>query len=78
MKVMTGAQSKDGGDIIFLGEQQHFCTPIEAQKIGISTVYQEVNLVPNLSVAQNLFLGHEPKRFGLIHFKRCMPMPAAY
>ncbi|HAY92349.1 MULTISPECIES: sugar ABC transporter ATP-binding protein [unclassified Shewanella] len=70
VKVMTGAQSKDGGDIIFLGEQQHFCTPIEAQKIGISTVYQEVNLVPNLSVAQNLFLGHEPKRFGLIHFKK--------
>ncbi|MGI2066374.1 sugar ABC transporter ATP-binding protein [Shewanella sp. MF08487] len=70
VKVMTGAQSKDGGDIVFLGEKQHFCTPIEAQKIGISTVYQEVNLVPNLSVAQNLFLGHEPKRFGLIHFNK--------
>lgn len=70
VKVMTGAQSKDGGEIIFLNEKQHFNTPIEAQKIGISTVYQEVNLVPNLTVAQNLFLGHEPKRFGLIHFQK--------
>lgn len=70
VKVMTGAQSRDGGDIVFLGEKQHFCTPIEAQKIGISTVYQEVNLLPNLSVAQNLFLGCEPKHFGLIHFNK--------
>lgn len=70
VKVMTGAQSKDGGEILFLGEKRHFNSPTEAQKIGISTVYQEVNLVPNLTVAQNLFLGHEPKRFGLIHFQK--------
>ncbi|MCH1931170.1 sugar ABC transporter ATP-binding protein [Shewanella sp. A25] len=70
VKVMTGAQSKDMGDILFLGQKQHFDTPMDAQKAGISTVYQEVNLVPNLTVAQNLFLGHEPRRLGLIHFKK--------
>ena len=70
VKVMTGAQSKDMGDILFLGEPQHFNTPMDAQKAGISTVYQEVNLVPNLTVAQNLFLGYEPRRLGLIHFKK--------
>lgn len=70
VKVMTGAQSKDRGDILFLGQKQHFNTPMDAQKAGISTVYQEVNLVPNLTVAQNLFLGHEPRRLGLIHFKK--------
>lgn len=70
VKVMTGAQSKDRGDILFLGQKQHFNTPMDAQKAGISTVYQEVNLVPNLTVAQNLFLGHEPHRLGLIHFKK--------
>lgn len=70
VKVMTGAQSKDMGDILFLGEPQHFNTPMDAQKAGISTVYQEVNLVPNLTVAQNLFLGYEPRRLGLIHLDR--------
>jgi ribose transport system ATP-binding protein len=43
-----------------------FGTPAEAQRAGISTVYQEVNLVPQLSVARNIFLGREPRRFGLI------------
>lgn len=70
VKVMTGAQSKDMGDILFLGEPQHFNTPMDAQRAGISTVYQEVNLVPNLTVAQNLFLGYEPRRLGLINFKK--------
>lgn len=70
VKVMTGAQTKDAGEIIFQQERQHFRTPIEAQRVGISTVYQEVNLLPNLSVAQNVFLGHEPKRFGLIDFTK--------
>ncbi|UXM80796.1 ATP-binding cassette domain-containing protein [Shewanella seohaensis] len=85
VKVMTGAQSKDMGDILFLGEPQHFNTPMDAQKAGISTVYQEVNLVPNLTVAQNLFLGYEPRRLGLIHFKnvcrragRVNPVQAGY
>lgn len=69
VKVMTGAETKNQGEIIFQNESYDFSTPIEAQKAGISTVYQEVNLLPNLSVAQNLFLGHEPKRFGLIDYK---------
>ncbi|MBV1908421.1 MAG: sugar ABC transporter ATP-binding protein [Kangiellaceae bacterium] len=66
VKVMTGAEIKSKGDIIFQKKTYNFSTPIEAQQVGISTVYQEVNLLPNLSVAQNLFLGHEPKRFGFI------------
>lgn len=68
VKVMTGAETKNQGEIIFQNEYYDFSTPIEAQKAGISTVYQEVNLLPNLSVAQNLFLGYEPKRFGLIDY----------
>lgn len=69
VKVMTGAETKNHGDIIFQKQRYDFATPIAAQQAGISTVYQEVNLLPNLSVAQNLFLGHEPKRFGLIDYK---------
>ncbi len=72
VKVMTGAMRKDEGTgrMCFDGKDRDFTSPSEAQKAGISTVYQEVNLLPNLSVAQNLFLGHEPKRFALIQHSR--------
>ena len=47
-----------------------FAGPLQAQQAGISTVYQEVNLCPNLSVAENIFIGREPRRFGRIHWAR--------
>ena len=46
------------------GEPVHFASPLEAQHAGISTVYQEVNLCPNLSVAENIYIGREPRRLG--------------
>ncbi|MGP9800121.1 sugar ABC transporter ATP-binding protein [Rheinheimera sp. NSM] len=70
VKVMTGALVKSSGEIYFNGQNCSFSNPAAAQQAGISTVYQEVNLLPNLSVAQNLFLGHEPSRFGLIQHKK--------
>ncbi len=69
VKVMTGVLQKDGGELLLDSTAQSFDSPKDAQKAGISTVYQEVNLLPNLSVAHNLFLGSEPKRFGLIDKK---------
>ncbi len=66
VKIMTGAESKTSGTINYDGKEREFNTPIDAQKVGIVSVYQEVNLLPNLTVAQNLFLGHEPKKLGLI------------
>jgi monosaccharide-transporting ATPase len=66
VKVMTGVLQKDSGELLLDGEPRHFSDPKKAQWAGISTVYQEVNLLPNMSVAHNLFLGSEPKRFGLI------------
>ncbi|MGJ8691374.1 MAG: sugar ABC transporter ATP-binding protein [Thalassotalea sp.] len=74
VKVMTGAQNKDAGkgQILFNQQSHHFKTPAEAQVAGISTVYQEVNLLPNLTVAQNLFLGHEPRKYGLIDYKKML------
>ncbi|MBY0419109.1 MAG: ATP-binding cassette domain-containing protein, partial [Pararheinheimera sp.] len=69
VKVMTGVLQKDGGELLLDATALSFATPKDAQQAGISTVYQEVNLLPNLSVAHNLFLGSEPKRFGLINKK---------
>ncbi|WP_040908032.1 sugar ABC transporter ATP-binding protein [Streptomyces griseoflavus] len=71
IKVLTGVYRPDAGDIVFQGRAVSFATPLEAQKAGISTIYQEVNLIPLLSVARNLFLGREPRnRFGLLDFAR--------
>ncbi|WGL16063.1 sugar ABC transporter ATP-binding protein [Microbulbifer bruguierae] len=70
VKVMTGALQGDGGSMTYLGQPLKLKSTADAQAVGISTVYQEVNLLPNLSVAQNLYLGREPKKFGLIDWKR--------
>jgi monosaccharide-transporting ATPase len=67
IKVLTGVYTPDGGEVRYAGETVHFRRPSDAQHAGISTIYQEVNLVPLLSVARNIFLGREPRnRFGLI------------
>lgn len=70
IKVMTGAYSLDSGSITLSGKEISPRSPAEAQAEGISPVYQEVNLLPNLSVAHNLYLGREPKRFGCINWKK--------
>jgi monosaccharide-transporting ATPase len=71
IKVLTGVHPPDAGEIRYDGAPVRFATPLEAQQTGISTIYQEVNLVPLMSVARNLFLGREPRgRFGLIDFRR--------
>ncbi|MFE9679952.1 sugar ABC transporter ATP-binding protein [Streptomyces sp. NPDC006285] len=70
IKVLTGVYSLDGGTITLNGTSVRFHSPSQAQQAGISTVYQEVNLCPNLSVAENIFIGREPTRFGRIQWKR--------
>ncbi|WP_217168935.1 sugar ABC transporter ATP-binding protein [Streptomyces sp. AC512_CC834] len=71
IKLLTGVYRPDAGDITFQGRKVSFATPLEAQKAGISTIYQEVNLIPLLSVARNLFLGREPRnRFGVLDVAR--------
>ncbi|MFD8405475.1 sugar ABC transporter ATP-binding protein [Streptomyces anulatus] len=71
IKVLTGVYRSDEGEVRVSGEPVRFARPFEAQQAGISTIYQEVNLVPLMSVARNIFLGREPKnRFRLIDFAR--------
>ncbi|MCR4909147.1 MAG: sugar ABC transporter ATP-binding protein [Lachnospiraceae bacterium] len=66
VKVLTGLYGKDSGQIIFDGEERSFPTPQDSQNAGISTIYQEINLIPHLSVAENIFIGREPKNvFGI-------------
>ena len=68
IKVLTGVYGVDAGTIELGGGPVAFGGPGEARDAGVSTVYQEVNLCPNLSVAENVCLGREPRRFGRIHW----------
>jgi simple sugar transport system ATP-binding protein len=69
IKALTGVYSIDSGVIRLGGEQVTFSEPAQAQAAGISTVYQEVNLLGNLTVAENVLLGREPRRFGGINWR---------
>ncbi|MET3914586.1 monosaccharide-transporting ATPase [Variovorax sp. OAS795] len=61
IKVLTGVLPSSGGETRLDGQAIHPASPLDAQKLGISTVYQEVNLCPNLSVAENVFAGRYPR-----------------
>ena len=70
IKVLTGAYRRDSGAIEFGGAPVDFASPQQAQRGGVSTIYQEINLVPFRSVAENIFLGREYRRFGLLDWPR--------
>jgi galactofuranose transport system ATP-binding protein len=69
IKVLTGVEKQDAGVITLEGHEVTIKSPLDAQKMGISTVYQEINLCPNLTVAENILIGREPKRLGGVHWK---------
>jgi simple sugar transport system ATP-binding protein len=69
IKIMTGALRRDQGEIRLDGQPVEINSPGQAQALGIGTVYQEVNLVPTMSVTKNLTLGRQPRRFGLISWR---------
>ena len=72
IKVLTGVHEFESGSIHMAGNSNAIVnhSPQEAQANGISTVYQEVNLCPNLTVAENLFIGREPRKLGMIDWKQ--------
>lgn len=70
IKVLTGVYAIDAGSVELAGKPVWIGSPQEAQSAGISTVYQEVNLCPNLSVAENIYIGREPRKWGRILWKQ--------
>ncbi|SIT57297.1 fused D-ribose transporter subunits of ABC superfamily: ATP-binding components [Mesorhizobium prunaredense] len=72
MKVLSGAYRPDpGGEILIDGTPVATGDPIKARANGIAVIYQELSLAPNLTVAQNIFLGSEPRRFGIVDRDQC-------
>lgn len=70
MKVLTGVDKPDSGRIILDGKEIQAKSPQHAQYLGISTVYQEINLCPNLTVSENILLGYEPHKMGRIDWAK--------
>lgn len=70
MKIASGAYTPDEGDILLQGRKVSFAHPVEAQKMGVSIMYQEFNLLPERTVAHNIFFGREPSRLGVIDLER--------
>ncbi|YCI29351.1 ribose ABC transporter ATP-binding protein RbsA [Erwinia sp. PK3-005] len=71
MKVLTGIYKRDAGSLQWLGEETHFSGPKASQEAGIGIIHQELNLIPQLSIAENIFLGREfVNRFGRIDWKK--------
>ena len=70
IKIITGVYSKDAGSIWWEGKEVQVSSYADVQKLGIACIYQELSVEPPLTVAQNVFLGREPRKFGLIDHKK--------
>jgi ribose transport system ATP-binding protein len=77
MKILSGAYRKDAGEILIDGRPVDIAGPRDALARGIRVIYQELNLVPHLSVADNIFLGREPAAWGVIHRKALYSLTSA-
>jgi ribose transport system ATP-binding protein len=73
MKVLAGIYAKDAGRILYKGQEVEIASPRAAQQIGIGIIHQELNLMPHLTVAQNIFIGREPRKgMGLLVDERAI------
>ena len=66
MKIIAGVHQRDSGELRINGELVDFTHPVEAERAGVATVFQEFNLLPDRTVAQNVFLGREPHKWGIV------------
>jgi len=77
IKVLTGAYRRDSGRIIFDGNEIDFHSPQQAQNNGISTIYQEINLVPYRSITENIYMGRELFHWGMLDWRKMNDEAAA-
>jgi inositol transport system ATP-binding protein len=70
LKILSGAQPPDSGEIVFGGEPVTFASPHDAQRLGIVTIYQEFTLAPNMTIAENVFIGREPGMRPFVNWRK--------
>ncbi|MDO4960846.1 MAG: sugar ABC transporter ATP-binding protein [Eubacteriales bacterium] len=74
IKIITGVYTKDSGSILWEGKEVQINNYNECQKLGMACIYQELSVIPSLTVAQNVFLGREPRKLGIIDHKKMNEM----
>ena len=77
LKILAGAESMDSGEILIQDRRVNIDSPHKAQALGVSIIYQEFNLIPQLSAAENIFLGREPSLLGFVNFRKQRQSAAA-
>lgn len=70
MKILSGAYSKDCGQIFVNGKEVEIRNTKDSESLGIAIIYQELNLIPDITVAENIFLARQPKKHGLLNWKK--------
>lgn len=70
MKILSGSYTRDSGSIEFCGKPAEIHQPRDAERLGLSIIYQELNVLQGLSVAENIFIGRQPRRGGLVDWKK--------
>ncbi len=78
IKILSGAYQRDAGEIFIRGEPAAIHSPLDPLNLGLRFIYQELNLVPQLDIARNMFLGMEPRRCGFIRRRELYDRAAAY
>ena len=78
MKILSGVYAADGGEIFIDGQAVNPRTPHHAQQLGVSIIYQEFNLFPNMTVEDNIFIGREPNRADSSSNARCARILQAF
>ena len=69
MKIISGAYKKDSGTVWFDGQEVENTTPKQSEMMGISIIYQELNLIERITVAENVFIGRYPMKHGMVQWK---------
>ncbi len=77
MKIISGGYAPDEGSVVFAGETRTFRGPREARRAGIGIIHQEFTLLPDRTVAENVYLGHEPVRRGLVDRREMLARTSA-
>ena len=70
MKILSGSYKKDTGTVIFDGREVNVSSPKEAERLGLSIIHQELNILDGITVAENIFLGRQPKKHGVVDWKQ--------
>lgn len=70
MKILSGAYNKDSGQITWEGKAVDIKNTVDSERLGIAIIYQELNLIPELTVAENIYLNRQPRKYGLVSWEK--------